>query len=105
MAGLRSKSWDEFAAPGAPEMDLVITVCDSAAAEICPIWPGAPLRAHWGVEDPAGAPADQLQLAFALAYRRLKACTDALLALPIEGMSRSERQAALDRIGRDLSEA
>ncbi len=97
--GYRSKSWDEFAAPGAPEMDVVITVCAAAAGETCPVWPGAPLRAHWGVEDPAAAPPDQIDMAFRLAYERLAARTGTLLALPLETMRRSALQAALDRIG------
>jgi protein-tyrosine-phosphatase len=98
--GYRSKSWDEFAAPGAPEMDLVVTVCSAAAGEICPVWPGAPLRAHWGVDDPAIAPPDQIDMAFRLAYQRLSARIGALLALPFEAMKRPALQAALDRIGR-----
>ncbi len=84
VTGWRSKSWDEFAAPGAPAMDLVITVCASAAGETCPIWPGVPLRAHWGIDDPAAAPADQIDLAFQIAYHRLSARINAFLALPFE---------------------
>lgn len=84
--GYRSKSWDEFASPGAPRMDLVITVCAAAAGEVCPVWPGTPQRAHWGVDDPAAAPADQVDLAFQVAYHRLSARINAFLALPFETM-------------------
>ncbi len=80
--GARSKSWDEFAAPGAPRMDLVVTVCDSAAGETCPVWPGAPAREHWGVDDPAaveGTDAEK-RAAFDKAFRELKAKIDAFLA-------------------------
>jgi len=97
--GYRSKSWDEFAAPGAPRMDLVVTVCSAAAGEVCPAWPGAPLRAHWGIDDPAIAPPDQIDMAFRLAYHRLSSRINALLALPFETMKRDVLQAALDRIG------
>ncbi len=69
--GYRSKSWHEFAAPGAPEMDLVVTVCAAAAGERCPVWPGAPLSCHWAVDDPASAPPDQIGAAFQIAYHRL----------------------------------
>jgi arsenate reductase (thioredoxin) len=96
-AGLRSKSWDEFVAPGAPVMDAVITVCGSAAAEVCPIWPGTPIRAHWGVEDPAGAPDERA--AFALAYALLKAKADAFLARPVETMTPGALKSALIRAG------
>jgi protein-tyrosine-phosphatase len=80
--GARSKSWDEFAAPDAPRMDLVVTVCDSAAGEACPVWPGAPAKAHWGVDDPAavqGSDAEK-RAAFERAFRELKAKIDAWLA-------------------------
>ena len=72
----------------------------AAAGEACPVWPGAPLRAHWGIDDPAAAPPDQVDMAFRLAYERLAARTGALLALPLETMRRGALQAALDRIGR-----
>jgi arsenate reductase len=73
VSGLRSKSWDEFAAPGAPEMDFIFTVCDDAAGEACPVWPGRPASAHWGVPDPAGVTGNpaEVQLAFDDAYRML----------------------------------
>ncbi|MFM9940505.1 MAG: arsenate reductase ArsC [Hyphomicrobiaceae bacterium] len=98
---LRSKSWHEFAVPGAPMMDLVVTVCDSAAGESCPLWPGAPLKTHWGIPDPAaatGSEADQ-RSAFELAYKRLDARVGAFLALPFETMAISALQRELARIG------
>jgi protein-tyrosine-phosphatase len=97
--GYRSKSWHEFAAPGAPHMDLVVTVCSSAAGEICPVWPGAPLRCHWGIDDPAGAPRDQIGAAFEIAYHRLSVCINAFLALPFETLDGESLQARLHHIG------
>ncbi|MCB2115300.1 MAG: arsenate reductase ArsC, partial [Rhodobacteraceae bacterium] len=94
-----SKSWDEFAAPDAPHMDAVITVCGSAAEETCPVWPGAPLRAHWGVEDPAATLEADWARAFAEAFDALAARADAFLALPFETMPAAELKAALARIG------
>ncbi|MDQ5897593.1 MAG: hypothetical protein QG612_1679 [Pseudomonadota bacterium] len=99
-AGTRSKSWDEFAAPGAPEMRIVITVCDSAAAETCPYWPGSPVKIHWGYPDPSNAPEEQKAQAFeltrqAIGYRMLQ-----LLQLPLETMDNAALQAALDAIWR-----
>ena len=99
-AGTRSKSWDEFAAPGAPEMRIVITVCDSAAAETCPLWPGSPVRIHWGYPDPSNAPEEQKAQAFeltrqAIGYRMLQ-----LLQLPLETMDNATLQTALDAIWR-----
>lgn len=98
----RSKSWDEFATPNAPNMDIVITVCGSAAAETCPIWPGSPVRAHWGVEDPAAASQSDWDPAFRTAYDILKTRALALLELPLETLSPAELSAQLARIG-DLS--
>lgn len=96
--GYRSKSWDEFTAPGAPRMDLVITVCAQAAGETCPIWPGTPLTAHWGIEDPAGAPPDQVDMAFRAAYHRLSERINAFLALPFESMDRGTLENRLQEI-------
>lgn len=96
---MRSKSWDEFAAADAPKMDAVITVCGSAAGETCPIWPGAPLRTHWGVEDPAAAEEADWQEAFDTAYAILSRRAAALVALPFEDMSPADLKAELDRIG------
>lgn len=97
--GLRSKSWDEFAAPGAPVMDMVVTVCAAAAGEACPLWPGTPIRAHWGVDDPAAlAPRDQpagFQAAFAILERRAQA----FLALDPAHRARGELGPELARIG------
>lgn len=82
--GLRSKSWDEFAGAEAPPLDLILTVCDNAAGEVCPIWPGRPVTAHWGIEDPAAVTGAGQKTAFLLALRRLEARISALLALPPE---------------------
>lgn len=97
---LRSKSWDEFAGNTSPEMDLVITVCSSAAGETCPIWPGAPLRANWGVEDPAAAPKEQQAAAFRAAFDNLRRKAVALLALPLETINSADLKKDLERIGR-----
>ena len=98
---LRSKSWDEFARPGAPKMDIVITVCDAAAGESCPLWPGAPVKAHWGIPDPAGVPGGITaeRAAFRVAYDRLYARAAALVALPAEEMSAADLQKKLAEIG------
>lgn len=98
-ADLSSKSWDVFAAPDAPKMDAVITVCGSAASEVCPIWPGAPVTAHWGVEDPAASEPEAWEPAFQTAYDVLERRADALCALPLEKMSPDDLKPALDRIG------
>jgi arsenate reductase (thioredoxin) len=100
--GLRSKSWDEFAAPGAPQLDFVFTVCDHAAKEICPIWPGQPMTADWGIEDPAaveGTP-DQQQRAFNLAFRALDARLRIFTSLRLESLDSLALQRKLDEIGR-----
>jgi arsenate reductase len=99
--GLRSKSWDEFARPGAPVMDFVFTVCDQAAGEICPIWPGNPITAHWGVADPAAAEGteDQRRAAFRDAHRQLEERIKLLVALPIEKLERMAVKREVDRIG------
>ncbi|WP_137700504.1 arsenate reductase ArsC [Marimonas lutisalis] len=99
LSGLRSKSWDEFAGPDAPKMDAVITVCASAAGETCPIWPGVPVRAHWGVDDPAAAQEPEWQDAFDRAYGILERRAQALLDLPVEDMEAGELKLHLDRIG------
>lgn len=102
LAGLDSKSWDVFAGKGAPAMDIVITVCDSAANETCPIWPGAPVRAHWGMPDPAavaGSPDDQRR-AFAAAYRQLESRIAALVGLSAEAFDSRNLGDRLSGIGR-----
>ena len=87
----RSKSWDEFAAPGAPKLDYIFTVCASAAGEACPIWPGHPTTAHWGVDDPAHVePMAARRAAFELAYQALEKRIEAFLALDLESMSRQD---------------
>ena len=101
-AGLRSKSWDEFARPGAPKLDFVFTVCDSAASETCPVWPGQPMTAHWGVPDPAAADGNEAErrLAFADAYRRLHNRISIFVSLPMISLDRLSLQHKLDDIGR-----
>jgi arsenate reductase len=98
---LRSKSWDEFAEPGAPVIDMVITVCDSAAAETCPIWPGHPATAHWGVEDPAAVEGDDVtrRRAFVAAMATLRRRVELLVALPLGKLDRLTMQARLREIG------
>ena len=100
--GMRSKSWDEFEKPDAPVMDFVFTVCDNAAGEVCPIWPGHPQTAHWGIEDPAavdGSPIEQKQ-AFAAAFRHMKSRISIFTALPIASLDRTSLSAKLSEIGR-----
>jgi arsenate reductase (thioredoxin) len=99
--GLRSKSWDEFAAPGAPRLDFVFTVCDNAAGEICPVWPGKPVTAHWGIADPAavqGSEAEQAS-AFCTALRELETRIKPFMSLPIESLDRTTLEAKLRDIG------
>jgi len=104
--GLRSKSWDEFANAGAPPLDFVFTVCDRAAKEVCPLWPGQPMTAHWGVEDPAGVDGtiEQEQRAFNAAFRALDARLRLFVSLPLESLDRLALQRQLDSIGSVLSE-
>jgi arsenate reductase len=89
-AKLRSKSWDEFEAPGAPEMDIVITVCDNAAGEACPAWLGSPITAHWGVDDPAAVEGDEdtRRHAYMKAFAELRRRVELLVALPVEKLDR-----------------
>jgi arsenate reductase (thioredoxin) len=98
----RSKSWDEFAAPDAPQMDFVFTVCDDAAEESCPVWPGHPMTAHWGVPDPARAEGNDAErhYAFAEAFRMLSNRISVLTALPIAALDRLSLKSRLDEIGR-----
>lgn len=100
--GLRSKSWDEFAVPGAPELDFVFTVCDSAAGEVCPLWPGQPISAHWGVEDPAAVEGsdDDKRKAFFNAYNRLHNRIQLFLSLPLTKLDRVALTARLKEIGK-----
>ena len=98
---LRSKSWDEFAGPDAPEMDMVITVCDNAAGEACPVWLGHPALAHWGVPDPVAVEGDEdrRKHAFMDAFATLRRRVELLLALPLEKIDRLAAQAKLREIG------
>ena len=102
--GLRSKGWDEFAESGAPAMDFVFTVCDDAANEVCPAWPGQPMTAHWGIPDPAAAQGTEAErrLAFAEAYRMLSNRISIFANLPLRALDRLGLQARLDEIGRNL---
>ena len=98
----RSKSWTEFSTPDAPKLDFVFTVCDSAAAESCPVWPGQPMTAHWGVPDPAAATGSEaeIRLAFADAYRMLNNRISIFVNLPLRSLDRLTLQRQLDGIGR-----
>jgi len=99
--GLRSKSWDEFAKPGAPELHFVFTVCDNAAKEVCPIWPGQPMMAHWGVADPVattGTP-EEVERAFREAFITLDRGISLFLALPLATLDRLALKKEVDRIG------
>jgi arsenate reductase len=100
--GLRSKSWDEFAGPGAPVMDFVFTVCDQAAGEACPVWPGNPVTAHWGVPDPAAVEGteDERRRAFLDAYLALENRIKVFAALPIDKLDRMALKRSVDEIGR-----
>ena len=108
--GLRSKNWDEFAGPGAEPLDFVFTVCDSAAGEVCPVWPGQPMTAHWGVEDPAAfvGSEDKMLRVFRSVYLQLESRVKVFASLRIEALNRLTLQEHLDEIGRgerSLSEA
>lgn len=105
--GLRSKSWDEFARPGAPVMDFVFTVCDQAAGEVCPVWPGNPVTAHWGVPDPAAVegPEARRRAAFRDAMNRLEARIKLFVALPFEKLDRLALKREADEIGNTRADA
>ncbi|MGH6941804.1 arsenate reductase ArsC [Hypericibacter sp.] len=106
-AELRSKSWDEFAAAGAPALDFVFTVCDNAANEVCPIWPGQPMTAHWGVPDPAAVKGSEIarRLALADCYRMLSNRISVFAHLPVRSLDRLSLQKRLEEIGRRLPES
>jgi len=95
---LRSKSWDEFSGPEAPDIDIVITVCDSAAGESCPIWSGSPVTVHWGIPDPADASDDETDAVFDQAYVQLRTRIEQTLELPLESLDVRYRKDALQRI-------
>lgn len=97
--GLRSKSWDEFSGPGAPPIDFIVTVCDNAAGEVCPVWPGKPITAHWGIKDPAAVEGDGQALAFWTAYRQLERRIDLFLALPLASIDDMTLASRLREIG------
>jgi protein-tyrosine-phosphatase len=101
--GLRSKSWDEFAVPGAPQLDFVFTVCDNAAGEVCPIWPGQPTTAHWGLPDPAAVEGSETEkrLAFADTLRMIHNRLGVFVSLPIDSLDKLTLQNRLRAIGRD----
>ncbi len=100
--GLRSKDWSEFATPDAPQMDFVFTVCDRAATEVCPVWPGQPMTAHWGVPDPAAVEGDEVtrMMAFRQAFRELQNRIQIFVSLPLGSLDRLKLQRQLDEIGR-----
>ncbi|HEY2527806.1 MAG TPA: arsenate reductase ArsC [Xanthobacteraceae bacterium] len=102
VSGLRSKSWTEFSRPDAPKLDFVFTVCDNAAKEICPVWPGQPMTAHWGIPDPAEATGTEpeLRLAFADALRMLTNRINIFVSLPLQSLDELTLQNQLDAIGK-----
>jgi arsenate reductase (thioredoxin) len=102
ISDLRSKSWDEFAKPGAPKMDFVFTVCDNAANEVCPVWPGQPVTAHWGLPDPAVAvgSTEQIERAFRDAFVTLDRRISLFLSLPLSSLDTLSVKKAVDRIGK-----
>jgi protein-tyrosine-phosphatase len=102
VGGFRSKSWSEFTGPDAPKLDFAFTVCDNAAAEVCPVWPGQPMTAHWGVPDPAVANGNEaeIRLAFADAFRMLNNRISIFVSLPIRSLDKLSLQKRLDAIGK-----
>ncbi|MDE2118900.1 MAG: arsenate reductase ArsC [Betaproteobacteria bacterium] len=102
IAGLHSKSWDEFAAPGAPELDFIFTVCDNAAGEVCPVWPGKPATAHWGIPDPAAVEGsdEAKRAAFKTAYSQLARRIQLFMSLPIKSLDKLTLKQKLGGIGR-----
>ncbi len=106
-AELRSKSWDEFAAAGAPKLDFAFTVCDNAAGEVCPVWPGQPMTAHWGLPDPAAVEGSEAEkrAAFAEAYRMLANRISVFVSLPLASLDKLSLQKRLDEIGRTRNAA
>lgn len=102
----RSKSWEEFSGPAAPRLDFVFTVCDNAAAEVCPVWSGQPMTAHWGVPDPAAAEGSEVErrLAFSETYRLLFNRISIFTSLPVRALDKLSLQRRLDEIGRSLPE-
>lgn len=107
VSAFRSKSWDEFATPDAPVMDFVFTVCDQAAAEVCPLWPGQPMSAHWGLPDPVQAPGNEIEqrLAFSESYRMLRNRLSIFVSLPMGSLNSLALQKNLDDIGRNTDKA
>jgi arsenate reductase (thioredoxin) len=102
LEGLRSKNWDEFAIPDSPQLDFVITVCDKAAGEICPVWPGQPMTAHWGIEDPAAVQGtdEEKHRAFAKAFREMSTRISLFTSLPLHKLDKIALQRQLDAIGK-----
>lgn len=106
-SGLRSKSWEEYTAPQAPELDFVFTVCDNAANEVCPVWPGQPMSAHWGLPDPAACEGSETErrLAFADTHRMLYQRISVFTSLPLSSLDKLSLQRRLDEIGRNKATA
>lgn len=102
VSGLRSKSWNEFAQPDAPKLDFVFTVCDNAANEVCPVWPGQPMTAHWGVPDPSAVEGTEAErrYAFADTYRMMTQRIDIFINLPLDSLDKLSLQKSLEDIGR-----